>query len=338
MDNSYNATPTDYLWTFENGTPGTSTLKNPMIKFSKAGVYKVKLKVSTSSGSNEIEKTAVVTVLPTVSQTKAPFNQNFESFDATGYTFTQDSRGYKWTVANKAATSGSNSIWLNNSAGLAEESYMFTLPMVDMTSTTDYRLKFKMAFAQKSSASTDELRVQVSSTCGQNFNSVYYKFGTSLATTTTYYTSAFVPTAEQWREVVIDLSSYKSVKNLIVRFNLKNRGGNNIYVDDINLGGVSPNSGIIDGNAPGSGVSLYPNPANNQVNLSISGVPAASGQVEIFDMAGRQLQNISGVRLGDGAPVLQLDRHAMNISGKGIYMVKITLGNQAYVQKLVITE
>jgi PKD repeat protein len=335
-DNSYNGTPTSYLWTFENSTPSIATVKDPVIKFNKAGIYKVKLKVSNTSGSNEIIKDAYVTVLPAVSDTKTPVAQNFETFDNRGWEFS----GYNnvgWVVSDKASTSGANSLWLDNSNGSTEQSYIVTLPMVDMTTATDLKMKFKIAYAQKASTSTDELRVQVSSNCGQNFNTVYYKFGTGLATTNgKYYPIDFIPTTAEWRDVEISLSSYKDYKNLMVRFNVKNRSGNDVYIDDISIGGTT--SGVKEFANQNDGVSIYPNPANDKINLSVNGVAAGNGTVEIYDMAGKKLQSIPSLRLGDGAGSVQLDKNAMNISAAGVYMVKIALGSEAYVRKLVITE
>jgi PKD repeat protein len=335
-DNTFNGTPDTYLWTFEGGTPTSSPTKDPAIKFNKAGVYKVGLKVSNASGETQVEKTAFVEVMPAISDSKTPVAENFEAYNPAGYEFSQDSKGLKWALSTQAATSGTHSMWLDNSAGTLEQVYNLTLPMVDMSTAPDLKLRFRMAYAQKSSTTNDELRVQVSTNCEQNFNSIYYKFGSSLATTTKYYTSAFLPAASEWRDVEISLGSYASYRNLLIRFNLKNRGGNDIFIDDISIGGVP--TGIEENNAQGAGISLYPNPSNDIVNLSVRGVPAMPGEIEIYDVAGRKLQHINDVRIGDGAGVLQLGRSEMNLPGTGVYLIKITLGSQAFVQKLVITE
>ncbi|MDX5319454.1 MAG: PKD domain-containing protein, partial [Bacteroidota bacterium] len=53
-DLSYNATITQRTWTFEGGTPSSSSLPNPTIKYNQPGLYKVTLKVENANGSSTI--------------------------------------------------------------------------------------------------------------------------------------------------------------------------------------------------------------------------------------------------------------------------------------------
>ncbi|MFN0016521.1 MAG: VPS10 domain-containing protein, partial [Saprospiraceae bacterium] len=66
--------PTAWEWTFEGGTPATSTLQNPTVSYSAAGTYTVRLKASNNAGENTSEKTGYITlfdpVAPTVANTK----------------------------------------------------------------------------------------------------------------------------------------------------------------------------------------------------------------------------------------------------------------------------
>ncbi|MDZ7742061.1 MAG: PKD domain-containing protein [Bacteroidota bacterium] len=55
--------PNQWLWTFEGGTPGTSTDENPQgIAYDEPGTYDVTLLVSNPAGSDEIIKTAFIMV------------------------------------------------------------------------------------------------------------------------------------------------------------------------------------------------------------------------------------------------------------------------------------
>lgn len=53
---------TEWLWSFPGGTPESSTEQNPKVYYTKPGNYDVKLKVSDSEGSDEVTKTAFVSV------------------------------------------------------------------------------------------------------------------------------------------------------------------------------------------------------------------------------------------------------------------------------------
>jgi PKD repeat protein len=58
--------PSQWQWTFEGGSPTTSTLQNPTnVQFSAPGTYTVALTVSNSGGSNTTSQTVTVNPLPT---------------------------------------------------------------------------------------------------------------------------------------------------------------------------------------------------------------------------------------------------------------------------------
>ncbi|CAL2080716.1 GEVED domain-containing protein [Tenacibaculum sp. 190524A02b] len=54
--------PTEWAWTFEGGTPATSTAQNPVIVYNTAGVYKVTLTAKNLGGENTIVKEDYITV------------------------------------------------------------------------------------------------------------------------------------------------------------------------------------------------------------------------------------------------------------------------------------
>lgn len=59
--------PTNFLWTFQGGSPSTSTEKNPVgILYSTPGIYNVKLKVWNEFGADSIVKTGYITVSGTL--------------------------------------------------------------------------------------------------------------------------------------------------------------------------------------------------------------------------------------------------------------------------------
>lgn len=60
-DASTNA-PTSWSWTFEGGTPATSTEQNPSVTYATAGTYQVALTVTNSGGSDTETKAGYITV------------------------------------------------------------------------------------------------------------------------------------------------------------------------------------------------------------------------------------------------------------------------------------
>jgi PKD repeat protein len=54
--------PTSWSWTFEGGTPSTSTAQNPTVTYSSAGTYNVSLTAANAAGSDSETKTDYITV------------------------------------------------------------------------------------------------------------------------------------------------------------------------------------------------------------------------------------------------------------------------------------
>jgi PKD repeat protein len=53
-----------YVWTLTGGTPSSSTLTNPSVKYNTAGTYSVSLKATNETGSDTHTKTSLITVKP----------------------------------------------------------------------------------------------------------------------------------------------------------------------------------------------------------------------------------------------------------------------------------
>src|SRR5699024_9300572 len=56
-------TPTEWQWTFEGGTPATSTEQNPTVVYETSGSYKVTLSVSNGTETSVKEKEGFVSVI-----------------------------------------------------------------------------------------------------------------------------------------------------------------------------------------------------------------------------------------------------------------------------------
>ena len=91
-DNSSENT-TGWNWTFEGGTPTTSTEQNPLVVFNDPGTYSVTLEVSNAAGNNTITQDGVIVVapLPTPGFTSGT-NNSVVSFVNT----TTDGISYSW--------------------------------------------------------------------------------------------------------------------------------------------------------------------------------------------------------------------------------------------------
>jgi hypothetical protein len=332
-DASSNSAVTNYNWTFNGGTPATSTSQAPVVTFSQPGTYTVELKASNPAGTGDVVKNQIITVLPNVADTKLPFSEDFETGTLQdGWNFTTDDNGVGWTETTKAGYSGRHSIYLNNFNGTAGTVYNATMPMIDLSGMKNPKLTFRYAYTTKSTSSNDLFRVQVNTGCGYgNFTNVFSK-AAKLITTSTNRAIPFTPDTSMWKTISIDLTNYQQTTNAMFRFSVLNGSGNNFYIDNINISGESLTAlgEMIQDNGQ---LQLYPNPASDNITVNIPQGLGNGAALQITDMSGKQLQSISNV--GERQQ-LNLSREDMNISTAGIYFVKLISGNKLYSAKLVI--
>lgn len=91
-----------YEWTFENGTPATSTEFNPgTVSFTVAGTQTIKLKVANKDGSvSEIEKQIEVTSNPTTDFSYQIVINNYAPVEVQVTNLSQNIANYDWQFSN----------------------------------------------------------------------------------------------------------------------------------------------------------------------------------------------------------------------------------------------
>ncbi|MGB1037317.1 MAG: M43 family zinc metalloprotease, partial [Bacteroidia bacterium] len=152
---SYNGEIKNRTWTFEGGVPATSSVEDPTVRYDKAGVYKVELEVSNDQGSDKVTRNLFVTVVPSTSQNKAPYSEDFAT-NISGWDLTSEF-GTGWSRRVGVGYSENNSLEMvvdENSPRSTRFSAI--MPPVDMTAVqTPTNLHFKYAYAQRESAATE---------------------------------------------------------------------------------------------------------------------------------------------------------------------------------------
>ncbi len=319
-DQSYNV-PTSWSWSFPGGTPSTSNVQNPSVTYANPGVYDVTLTVTNASGTQTKTKTGFISVSATTGSMALPLAESFESSTVPNSDWSVvNPAGNTWTVTSAAGSSGTSSVMIQNtttSMGSVDELYS---PSISVPSSM--KIYFKVAYAQRTSATNDKLQVYTSSNCGSSWIPRYTKMGSGLATRTSTSTN-FVPTSTQWRQD----SAVLPIGNVFVKFVFTSESGNNIYLDDINIFG--PNS--INEPATSSNFVVYPNPSlNGSVKAVIDLNESATNELFVYDLLGKEIQHITPEKRPAGAHV-----YDFNLSS-GVYFIKATAGKQSYTQKVIV--
>jgi len=334
-DLSWRGDATSWQWDFPGGTPSTSTDQNPVVQYNTPGVYDVTLTATNSAGSNSLTRTGHVVVSPANGIYIVPFTEDLEGVSSvpSGYDWiVENNAGNAWTISTVAAFSGTNALRLINHSGNPNGTTdAFVTPGYDLTNIVSASMTFKLAFAARSTNSTDQLKVFASTNCGQQWNIRYTKSGLNLSTAG-ILSASFIPSGpSQWRTETVNINgvAYNNQPSVKFKFEYLQNTGNNIYIDDINVTGTST-VGIQDVEFLAT-LSVYPNPANENSNISFSLSENNYMLIEILDITGRIVETVVDQKLNAG-------QHNFSFGQKltdGVYFVRMQAGDNDLVRKVV---
>jgi hypothetical protein len=266
-DHSFlNHTNATWNWSFPTGSPSSSTQRNPSVLFSTAGDHLAILQITDAAGNTDTDS---LTVKVSFFQLQTGINEDFQTtFLPNGWSINNQDGGGTWSLSTSAGGFGNSTkaAVFNNYDIDSQQSFDdLVMPLDASVLNIQPNLYFDVAYARWGAGYTDTLAVMVSTDCGVSFQQVYLKGGTELATSPDNQ-SSFIPTAAQWRTDSVDLSAFFGQTNLQVAFRNKGGWGNNVYLDNINLGSLA--------NVHESAenfISMYPNPIQSGTCLNIQG-------------------------------------------------------------------
>lgn len=202
----------------------------------------------------------------------------------------------------------------------------------DLTGKDSVALTFDHAYVTYQTES-DRLQIEVSTNCGDTWTSVFNKAGTTLSTGAAQ-TAFFVPRTARWRNNTVDLSNYNGAEELMVRFVGTSAYGNNLWLDNINLSGVSGTSSeekFLDENA----LSVAPNPVRKDLNLILSLDEASDCQIVLQDLTGKNTEILErNLKLGQGTHNIQYNVQ----KPAGLYLLTLKTQKGQITQKVTIVE
>lgn len=328
-DLSINVFPsTNYTWYFPGGTPATSTDPNPIVCYDAPGDYDVALVVDNGVGIDSMYTTNAIYVEFT---SQLPYFEGFEnqvSFvnnDQWSVLSTGNSQAF--AVTTDAALSGTKSARLNNfsqAAGSEDELISGPIDLSTLASTDAMTLTFRYSYRKKATANEEWLRVSVTKGCEDEWAVRRTIFGTALSPLAT--TSTWIPsTASDWTTVhMTNITSNYFTGDFRFKFAFESDGGNNFYLDNINIYQGAPSEEIVSGlnELDLSNMVLYPNPTDGEINVSFDLMTASSVQMRILDLAGKQLKSFD--LLGnEGKNLAFID---VNELSSGVYFLNVAVG------------
>lgn len=329
--------PTTYQWFFQGGTPATSAVANPTVSYSSVGNFEVKLIATNSNGEDSLILYSYVNVTtPPVGQA-LPYFEGFESysFPANGISIDNPDAGISWgrdTIA--LAYQGVASAKINNLINVNYgQSDAMILPRFDFTSFvgTPY-LNFKWAYAKSDPNYSDELLVLVSKDCGVTWTQVFYRTGTGMITGTTQ-TTPYIPNASTvWKIANISLATYTTYPNVLIKIVNVTDGGNNLYIDNINLGsnvtGFNENEAVI------NSLSVYPNPSNGHFYIEYELLNEDDVTIVVIDVLGRTVFETNLTLPANGIQKQEVNK----IFENGFYSIVLKTKQGHFAKKIIINK
>jgi PKD repeat protein len=329
-DLSYGGNVVSRLWTFEGGTPATSTLSNPVVKYAGPGIYKVTLQVSNAAGSNVFSRDSIVVVQPEISSFQAPFTESMESaaFPPEGWLLESSTTGNFERISGTSYSGNASArILINRNTPNGALYSLITAP-VNIEAINDPRLNFWAAYAQRE-GSLERLRVYASTNCGQNWVLIYLRAGTQLSTAPAT-ASGFVPSSSEWASHQVSLNNFKGSKNLMIKFEIQSNSGNNVYLDDINIGSLTS---VASYHPDELGMKLYPNPSADRALLEFTLSKGENTHVWISDLAGRKISTVFNGYAEEGMKRFELNTSSLL---QGMYAVHVEAGDSRMVRQLMV--
>jgi PKD repeat protein len=332
-NSSYNGTFTSLEWTFPGGSPSTSTALSPTVIYSNPGTYPVTLKVFNGTDSAMVTKNNNITVLPNTGAA-FPFSEGFESTSSLSgpewFSNSFDTLN-EWELTGAAASSGSYSVMLDNYNNTMNTKDELFSPIINLTGGTGIGFKFKYAYARKDSLSQDQLQVYVSKDCNSSWIQRLSLIGSALETVPPQ-SGSYVPAGpSDWRQATVNIPISYYTANFRFKFVFTSKGGNNIYIDDIN---IEIATGIEDIENQVNDLSIFPNPANELLNLSFDLAENKGLSFSISNVLGQTVYNSEKRMYAKGKNGLSLDLQQLE---NGFYLVSISDGKQQITKRFVVS-
>lgn len=337
-ESAYNGDVDDFAWTFEGGSPGTSTNANPNnITYTNPGIYDVTLEVSNTVGSDV--QTASDMII--VSSTTAQYQSNWgyvdsywseDDFLSDYVVFNQDASDNKWEwyFGQDGGSTGWESVRMFNVDNALGEIDELISPSYDLTTISSPTLQFRYSGAAIDNTPDDQLRIMVSDDCGESWSTRETLSGFEL-TNAGLVPNSYRPNANStWTDIEVSLGSFGNKPNVRVKFRwVSGDRSNNFYIDDLTISGSPIGMQDLERQID---LNIAPNPTSDMTAVTMSLPEAAKVRMEIMDILGQEVSPVLARDMSNGMHRFDID---MSSFTSGVYYLRIFVDNDMIVKKVV---
>ena len=326
---------TQHFWSFPGGTPSNSFEQDPAVVYDTPGTYDVTLNVGDGFNTTTVSSTSHITVIPNPGQA-IPWSEGFESAAAlpnVDWRVDNPDGGNGFALTNAAAYTDQYSARLLNTEAQDGQMDALVSSTFDMSAAGEIALSFRYAYCRRNPVNDDVLYVSVSNDCGETW--VLRKVLRAITTLVTAPPSFsnFIPSGPaQWGYAQLDnIGETFHTPNFRVKFQFDSNGGNNLYLDDINL--MNLPVGIDDLGAQGNTLVVAPVPVDGMAEVRFDVQQGGPVRLDILDPTGRQVEVLVDRSLAPG-------KHGARIESRnlapGTYLLRLQVEGQQQVRRFVV--
>lgn len=329
-------------WTFEAGTPATSTATTQIVNYTTPGTYSVVLTATNPNGVNTKTQTSYITVVQGAGGVLLPSSHDFESGMPGINVINNNAGSVTWAINTATGANGTaQSIFLNNASQASSAGHVdiFETPIYNFATTTNIALSYYYAYAKKITTQADTFKIQYSLDCGGTWTNIAgVPNANTMATNSGSVTSSsFSPSSTQWKQVNIATALLSAIYNkpsVKFRFWFKSDAtagsSNNIFIDQINLSG----SVGINELENTLGMVIYPNPTNASATIDFSLNNNEKVKIRVADIVGRIVEESDNFSTNGNRASYIVNKNGS--LAKGVYIVNVHVNNQVISKKLII--
>lgn len=326
-DQSFNVV-NGWTWTFDGGTPSSSIGQNPAVTYDTPGLYTVTL-AATDGPNNDTEiKTSYIRVLPAAQS--IPFNESFEAYTTLSgieQWEVDNPGGNPWSLHLGTGYTGYKSAKIVNfgqSAGNFDE--LISTPVDLSVVSSEVTLSFRYAYKKRYTSNDEWFKVLITADCGENWVIRKTIHGTQLSADA--QNSSWTPTTQaDWTTVhMTNVTSAYWTDKFRYKFQFESDGGNNLYLDDINIYEGAPSNEIVavtETDFDIDALTVFPNPADKELNIRFSVANAEQASLKVQDITGKIIQT-SSVQANPGSNWVMMNTSEL---ATGMYFLKIQVGS-----------
>lgn len=332
---------TNWSWDFGDGTTLSGSVdtvhRNPAHVYQTSGEFEVYLTVSNGTGTVTSQDPLLIRVLDD-GMLAAPLVEGFESGLgpwSQGQWEVETDAGEPWQIRETSGYSGDRSLYVRNRQNEGGEITRVTSTTYNAAGMASIFIGYKYAYSHRTTGETDDrLKLQVSKDCGESWNTRQFHRGIIDLPTAEPHGGNFYPSGtDEWAGHIEEVDNpIYMVPNLRFRFEFESKGGNNVFIDDINIYGVDTlgnvQTMVPEGMESVLSLAVFPNPSNGEVTIEARW-PGDGATLMLRDAAGRLIMDQT--LAGNGGR-----RIPLNGLAPGVHLVELNAAGRRVVERLVV--